>query len=849
MDNLPTIQIHQAYYGEVSKSHSCIHMELDEPELKSFLTGFTDRPSAIPPGISLKPYLSGVSFANYYVFTKTFPDNNSTRSGMVFTHALIIAQKDVDRIESLRDVFSLFISEVPEDKHPISSINIELSGKSKDEGSKLYPNYLQKTVSALIAGDTPIVFCGDLDSFENTIVHLWQGAPQGFRQELRFRVSFSPSDIEGDNSLVLVYVQNELASKWNNHQLIHSDLNEPIAITSHSEALLLGQTKDNLFAKFIKELNVDISEFSKFGTCDKAYNLYLELRQLNSDSVRQLIRLLEKLSPSAYHGKTIKSNVLQKLQTLILAGEHNNLKSLRNLTLEGFENGELILGDTISNYIDSIFQNVINFELNTVLEWINLTATSDLNTNWWHRTMTTALKATLALNKAVVIQNIYSLIHEAGASLDHIFDFIPTSKGQEVLLRKHFPQTLNEHSASALEVIAKRRKWFLLHMQCLVTHLSSQDALEVQLALEQGLNLRESVGVLELCKRLSNQELLNLTLSTKHKKLIKIVGEKSVSNNSFLSKIDLSQPIWLEVWAISLKKTMRLELGISDLDQKVKDIYRLIIDGEEVPEIILQLISESSYSNLNNYEERQIIWDKFPSKFREAFLESTAEGYIDHLVTSKSVDNSIEFVLKKRIISDDFMTMLLNKHRNDISAVIKVYSHFTDLKDQFLADYIKFHSLPVSDLKSAQLGDLVFSRNYVKSAYQIFEKAKCNNSYRIALGKCQGLIHLGILDKFYWSNLFGAHIDENAAFEALTELAIKLYNKGPEENDIWKRAKGDISKFINKNTREENWRSAIHLLRYGGAGEASTKLLLEVIKDDFSNNDELNALINYFRKK
>src|ERR1035437_9217510 len=112
--------IHQAFYGEVNRGHACILQSLINSDLTSFLISFTDRPAALPPGIVLKPYFSGTAWSNYYIFTKTFPDPYATRSGMVFTHALIINFDNLKYVNNLKDIFCNFIEIVPENKEQLN---------------------------------------------------------------------------------------------------------------------------------------------------------------------------------------------------------------------------------------------------------------------------------------------------------------------------------------------------------------------------------------------------------------------------------------------------------------------------------------------------------------------------------------------------------------------------------------------------------------------------------------------------------------------------------------------------------------------------------------------------------
>ncbi|WP_037360641.1 5'-methylthioadenosine/S-adenosylhomocysteine nucleosidase [Asinibacterium sp. OR53] len=65
---------------------------------------------------------------------------------------------------------------------------------------------------------------------------------------------------------------------------------------------------------------------------------------------------------------------------------------------------------------------------------------------------------------------------------------------------------------------------------------------------------------------------------------------------------------------------------------------------------------------------------------------------------------------------------------------------------------------------------------------------------------------------------------------------VKLYPQGPEQNDIWKRAGGDVSMLSNASSRKSQWFGAIEALSLGGGGKAITvKSLLDEIVLDYPN--------------
>jgi hypothetical protein len=205
------IRIHQALYGEANRAHSKIYQTIDDSELTSFLIRFTDRPGSLKPGVTLKPYLSGSAFRNYYVFTKTFSDPHASRAGMVITHVLITDLTSLKEINDLQDVLNLLISEVPKVRDNLEPIEI-IFEYSDHIDEKVQPIYIQKALSSFIKGELPILFTGELNSFEAILQKLWNSPISAFREQLKYRGSFSPNDIDDSNDLTIVLIQNELLS-------------------------------------------------------------------------------------------------------------------------------------------------------------------------------------------------------------------------------------------------------------------------------------------------------------------------------------------------------------------------------------------------------------------------------------------------------------------------------------------------------------------------------------------------------------------------------------------------------------------------------------------------------------
>ncbi len=79
--------------------------------------------------------------------------------------------------------------------------------------------------------------------------------------------------------------------------------------------------------------------------------------------------------------------------------------------------------------------------------------------------------------------------------------------------------------------------------------------------------------------------------------------------------------------------------------------------------------------------------------------------------------------------------------------------------------------------------------------------------------------------------------------ERFRDIVVKLYPRGPEDNEIWARAGGDISLIDVRSPGRASWFAALSKLRLGGGGYSITiEKLLSIMLNDFPNNKDLRNL-------
>lgn len=836
------IKIHQAYYGEVNRSHGCLSSTIEDAELKTFLTGFTDRPSAMPAGIAMQPYYSATVYGKHYIFTLSFNDNTAQRAGMVFTHVLIIDVNDIEYATNLNNLFNFFCKTIPEDKNITQELSVPISVLEICEVSNSFPEYVIQFVRNLVDGKLPLLFCGEAKSFISLIASVWAGLPSSFRIKISFTAGFSTVNI--DSTKTVIHFQKSLENSLKNSEFI-SDVNTNlIEANSTVEKYILNTSSDNQFELFIKDLNVDLNNWSVLQICVKAYEGYQRYSELNNDGIKQLIRQLAKISPSENDGKLIKDKVISELKQRINSSTETNFKSLKNLPIHSYDSGEKTISDAVYSITETKLIKGNDFNAEIMSEAIVLSH-NETKINWWHASITSALKNTIK-NNTVSIQNLWSLLICSKDSLSVVLSFLPEKKAFENLLIKHIPKNIPQDIAKSFANAIQKRKWRLLHAYLIQTYLTAKEALKQQLSLEKGFSSDTFEGSIILAKATSDGDVLSLAIETKEKFFIDEYAARSVKNPMLLNELDVRNETWLSIWASSIQKTANLKHGILKLSENVELLLSSIPEGIIIPDEIINQIAKSKYADISKLKNRTDIWKYLSSNVKGLFLEATANRLIENISSEGLANTEIELI--NHISSDAFMTGVLKTYRADINVVIEIYNYITGLKDSFLADYIKFYPNNINEVQSDCLGTLVLSKRYSQSARQIFEKAKQNSNFKIALTKCQSIAGIGFWDRLLWGGLIGETVSPESVYSELTRIAIKLYDKGPEDQDVWKRAGGDLSKLHNNKTREDNWRNAIALLRNGGGGkELSVKSLIKQMIEDHPNNTELKEIKKYFK--
>lgn len=178
--------------------------------------------------------------------------------------------------------------------------------------------------------------------------------------------------------------------------------------------------------------------------------------------------------------------------------------------------------------------------------------------------------------------------------------------------------------------------------------------------------------------------------------------------------------------------------------------------------------------------------------------------------------------------SRDYETsLILNGDQNSLFtkhflAALKV--EVSSINDEFIRVFDIFSHIEQSVPKEAE--------NVGKEQHPVF-KGSLENNFPVAL-RCGGIV------KQITSNQNTLNTVRDRKLE---DILAELYPMGPNDQDVWQRAGGDLSRLKLTGTGRSQWFSAIKILQQGGGGENINKTsLCNEVKLDFSNHPDLQNL-------
>jgi hypothetical protein len=839
--------IHQAICGEQNKAWDLLRTTFNDTAVAKKIAFKADLQDSPPIGIPWHSFIRGFSFNGYYLIIKTFPDTSpDVRNGRVFSHCLIIEKSDLLKIVDLSELFSIFDDEIDKTK----SIEPLIIGSFSENQVKL-PNPLQLRFNKVIQGfvtlenfNNTIIWVGQ-EQYEICVCKFWQLLTPTQKESFNFGINFNPSEIP-QGKINFITILKNIVNKFENkgYCIVHND--DSVRLTDFSEQFLAGE------ANALKRLTaftdaIDYKDFTskEIPILAKGVTSFENLRTIKDLKLLiTLSNIVAKFSPDKMKGASFKKRIIERICTIVETASENDLLLLKNFQIKSFEDSENDITSSTNKWIEKYLFSSKGATKNSSLIISQINNSDSIN--WWTNYFWNQIKNFLANinSKSVVI--VWKWIKKDVNVLKAISAEIDSSRSAEDSFMETFPSSLSSLTLNEIKLFSISKNWYRLHAIIVKSEFDLKTALEAQLKVDIDINNFEGIEL--ITKEVSPKEIINTAVSIGETRCLTISGKLCKNNPTLLSKIDIVNSNWQEILLTSINYGNKVGEGIKEPKKLFYEFLNLLVDGKYVNEDLLEKISRTDYANILDYPNRNIIWAKFPANLKSNFLEKTSSYLLEQLSKNSTYQVPSDKELSDFIISNGITTFLYY-NRGNIKAVLPIFNTFIQLPEHILKDYIINYSGKLDVVDAAQLGTLVFNRNYSDVAYAIYNKTYHNREFKKALAQCYSL--LDIITKGI-ALTFGAitkiEVSDDEWWDAFTELSYRLYNSGPTENKIWIQAGGKEYDLLTKGTGKEVWIAALQKLKKGGCTGLTVKKLLKAMVEEHSKNDELKTLKNLYSK-
>ena len=464
------MRIEQALYGEHRGGHSLLASSGDD-EVSAEIVHRLDLPDAAPRGAEWSPFLGGFPYRGRYVLSRTFRDTGASRSGMVFSHALLACLDEIVETADVRPLLRLFASS-DRQRPDVRTVELVPTVTPLPHSDEL----IGAAEALVVNGRLPVVRLGHI-GFDDLVVALWARLLPAFRRGFAFRLSFDPRDLVETPRPALVCTPSPLASRWSEYPMVQSVASrEPASLAA---AILCGHEKAVPLLEFMDEIGSQPTTFRDLRWAEETYGL--NIGELTVERRVGALRLIEKLSPDPDAGEDGKNALVRELCELVPAAKPQDILLLRNLQLSAFPSPPRFWKAVETWAAKNGYRQEQDVETLFVLEdATNSTAAVEE----WRSAVLEGFASAARARKSGFAAAFWRWLQVRPDTVATLFQYVPAAAGIEEQLADATPLKLDERAAMALVMPALSRGWFRLHGAVLSASCSPLDAARQQVAVD-----------------------------------------------------------------------------------------------------------------------------------------------------------------------------------------------------------------------------------------------------------------------------------------------------------------------------------------------------------------------------
>jgi hypothetical protein len=839
------IIIHQSLCGENSKkAWDLIKTTLPDTSIARSIAIKADLQDQAG-GVSWNPTIRGFMQDDYFLLMKTFPDKSpDVRPGRAFSHVLIISKKDIDFIVDIASLFKYLPNEI--DK----SISLEpIKFNPKELSGLTLPNGFQERFNKAIHGfkkannyKNTIIWVGE-ENFEHAIFRFWQILSPSEKETVNIGIYFNVVAIP-EGKLNFITTPENIESKFITSGFCLIRRNDTQTLTDISEQFLAGYEsagqritafQDTLETKQLSRYEIDkiaivIKTFEVIDSID-------DLKKLNS-----LSHVIAEFSPDEKKGVAFKEKLIDKISSLIENGDVTDIPLVKKFNFKSFKNSEKKLVNAINNWLSNNLFSVSETKKKDFAPLFRHLSES-VTTNWWTETITEGVKTYLSKISSESAKVVFNWLLTDFEIFKNIQSYIESSKESEKHFISQLPATFDKSNFAALKEFAVKRSWFMFHAKLLILEYPFELALTEQLKIFSDYNSKDGIEI--IIAGIKPKAIVDFAIVNGDKRLLDLAGQLCVKEPSLLDKIDFSKENWNTIWSHALSEGLKLNESFKEPQKILFKLFDVVVNGQSIPEIIWEKISDSEYTNLLEYKNREVLWVKIPPKFKIKFLEKTSANLLESIHINPTVDIPNDNILSDYILKYAIGFFL---QTNPVKNALPIFHKYQGIPEHYISTYIKNYHGRISALEASQLGKLVYERKYKDVAYAIHYKASKTNNWRYGLYECNNLLDFFSKASIsFWDTLSNVDITAEQWWESAEEVICDLYPNGVSLVTIWKKAGGKESELLINTTAENVWHDILSKLRNNGVKNVTMNSLLKEINKSYSENQQFK-LIYQLRK-
>lgn len=816
------IRFECATYGEAHGGHVLLSYTGSSPEPFQEIIGQSDRPPYSPVGLVWSPYLSGFRSGDRYVIMKTFPDPSASRTGMVFSFALLAEAKIMSRVRDLQPVLDLLPQVINKDA---ACVSIQLDSSVAHP----VPTADRRLCECLIAAGTrsSAIWLGNDQAFVDQIVALWARIWPETRLEFSFRLAFDPQDVVSDQP-TLVATPIQLESRWARFPVVQhwnaKDTLAGAALADVVEGEALRVLKDSLEAK--------ITNVRDLLPLEDVLNT-LNTDQVPTDNVRSALLTVAQFCPNPEEGSPQKAQLLSRAAAAI-AAEHDpaEIRAFRNLNASAFVDREPLV-TSIEQWI-----SVQIIESQNVLALVNL---GFEESNYLSAAVLRGIRSALQSPTIDKARRLWSWIEGLPSRSVELVGVAVSAGWQDALLAQECPSRLPQPLGQDLLYFAKNNGLYSICAAILTAVLPPDKALADFI----GIGLPANHPALNvIIERLGPDTVVGECITIGGQEPLKLATEAIRRDPTQFRKFNTENPFWLRLLDSAIVSGIPLSaLFMGSLCSQLLDYS---IDGQDaLSSLVWQSILQSCIEILD-YPRRPELWTAVPVGIRSAFLVQTASRWLDRFEENPGQVGQVESPLEAATINTAASRSLTP------SSLLQLVTLLPSMNEDAFIRCMQVRKKEVgpSRLTAEAVGDLVSKKRWADAASAIYGWCETDGSLRPALARCSHL--LGRWQRLRARWVIGIPelaptLDE--LWETVEELAIELYTWGPGEHAVWERAGGDPAAIRIQSTGRDSWHDVIGQSRHGGGGVVTLSSLAAVMLQDFPWNEVLQKISKHIINK